>query len=83
MVLVFIVFVKVVINLPELGMLEIFRNYIHPNEQISKNFNPDIHTAKLCWQVLKVDVIQLSKKMISNELNKYPFKKYRFCSKTQ
>jgi hypothetical protein len=39
-----------------------FRNYIHPYEQISKNFNPDIHTAKLCWNVLKVAMIQLSKK---------------------
>lgn len=43
-------------------VLRDFRNYIHPYEQISKNFNPDIHTAKLCWQVLKVAVIQLSKK---------------------
>jgi hypothetical protein len=39
-----------------------FRNYIHPYEQINKNFNPDIHTAKLCWNVLKVAMIQLSKK---------------------
>ncbi|MFN4027512.1 MAG: hypothetical protein ACK4IZ_08715 [Flavobacterium sp.] len=39
-----------------------FRNYIHPYEQVSSGFNPDIHTAKLCWNVLKVAMIQLSKK---------------------
>lgn len=39
-----------------------FRNYIHPYEQMSSGFNPDIHTAKLCWNVLKVVMIQLSKK---------------------
>ena len=43
-------------------VLRDFRNYIHPFEQMSKNFNPDIHTAKLCWNVLKVALIQLSKK---------------------
>ena len=39
-----------------------FRNYIHPFEQMSTGFNPDINTAKLCWNVLKVAMIQLSKK---------------------
>jgi hypothetical protein len=39
-----------------------FRNYIHPFEQMSSGFNSDIHTAKLCWNVLKVAMIQLSKK---------------------
>jgi hypothetical protein len=39
-----------------------FRNYIHPYEQMSSGFNPDIHTAKLCWNVLKVAMMQLSKK---------------------
>lgn len=39
-----------------------FRNYIHPYEQMSSGFNPDIHTAKLCWNVLKVAMIQLAKK---------------------
>lgn len=39
-----------------------FRNYIHPFEQMSTGFNPDIYTAKLCWNVLKVAMIQLSKK---------------------
>jgi len=41
-----------------------FRNYIHPFEQMSTGFNPDIHTAKLCWNVLKVAMIQLSKKQL-------------------
>jgi hypothetical protein len=30
-----------------------FRNYIHPYEQMSSGFNPDNHTAKVCFQVLK------------------------------
>jgi len=38
-----------------------FRNYIHPYNQMSSNFNPDEHTAKICWQVLQAAIIQLSK----------------------
>ena len=38
-----------------------FRNYIHPYEQMSSNFNPDEHTAKICWQVLQTAIIQLSR----------------------
>jgi hypothetical protein len=38
-----------------------FRNYIHPYEQMASNFNPDEHTAKICWQVLQTAIIQLSK----------------------
>ncbi len=30
-----------------------FRNYIHPYQQMSSGFDPDFHTAKICWQVLK------------------------------
>ncbi len=30
-----------------------FRNYIHPYEQILSGFTPDQHTAKVCFQVLK------------------------------
>ena len=30
-----------------------FRNFIHPNEQIRLGFNPDEHTAKLCFHVLR------------------------------
>jgi hypothetical protein len=44
-------------------ILRDFRNYIHPYEQISSRFNPDLHTAKICWQVLKVAIIQISKKV--------------------
>lgn len=39
-----------------------FRNYIHPYEQMSSRFNPDTYTAKICWQVLKAVVNQLSKR---------------------
>jgi hypothetical protein len=38
-----------------------FRNYIHPYQQLSSNFNPNDHTAKICWQVLQAAITQLSK----------------------
>jgi hypothetical protein len=38
-----------------------FSNYIHPYQQVASNFNPDEQTAKICWQVLQVAIIQLSK----------------------
>lgn len=37
-----------------------FRNYIHPYEQMSSQFNPDQHTAKICMQVLKAAIANLS-----------------------
>ncbi|MCE3238736.1 MAG: hypothetical protein K0R24_1717 [Gammaproteobacteria bacterium] len=37
-----------------------FRNYIHPYEQVSARFNPDEHTARICWQVLKAAIFQLT-----------------------
>jgi len=43
-----------------------FRNYIHPYQQMSSRFNPDIHTAKISWQVLKVALFQLSKNKIGS-----------------
>jgi len=39
-----------------------FRNYIHPYEQASCNFSPSEHTAKICWQVLKLAILQISDK---------------------
>jgi len=41
-----------------------FRNYIHPYEQMSSGFNPDKHTAQICWQVLKAAIYQLSENII-------------------
>jgi hypothetical protein len=38
-----------------------FRNYIHPYQQANSGFNPDEHTAKICWQVLKAAISDLSK----------------------
>lgn len=38
-----------------------FRNYIHPYQQVASNFSPDIHTAKISWQVLKAAIHQLTK----------------------
>ena len=37
-----------------------FRNYIHPYEQVSSKFDPDDQTAKICWQVLKAAIFQLT-----------------------
>ena len=30
-----------------------FRNYIHPYQQVGSGFSPDMHTARVCFQVLK------------------------------
>lgn len=38
-----------------------FRNFIHPMEQVKYNFNPDIHTAKICLQVLKSVIDDINK----------------------
>jgi hypothetical protein len=38
-----------------------FRNYIHPYQQMSAKFDPDEHTAKICWQVLQAAITQLSR----------------------
>lgn len=38
-----------------------FRNYIHPYQQMSSRFNPDVHTARICSQVLQASIAQLSK----------------------
>lgn len=40
-----------------------FRNYIHPYEHMISGFNPDKHTAKISWQVLKAAIFQLEKQM--------------------
>ena len=42
-------------------VLRDFRNYMHPYEQMSSGFDPDEHTAKICWQVLQAAIIQLSR----------------------
>lgn len=38
-----------------------FRNYIHPYEQMASHFDPDQHTAEICWKVLQAAISQLSK----------------------
>lgn len=43
-----------------------FRNYIHPYEQMSSNFQPDKYTAQICWQVLKAGIYQLSKNRVNH-----------------
>lgn len=40
-------------------VLRDFRNYIHPYEQLTSEFNPDEHTALICWQVLKAAIFQI------------------------
>jgi len=42
-----------------------FRNYIHPYEQVSSRFNPNEHTARISWQVLKAALFQLSQQTIT------------------
>ena len=37
-----------------------FRNYIHPYQQMSENFSPDENTAKICFQVLKAALFQIT-----------------------
>lgn len=39
--------------------LKDFRNYIHPYQQLSSGFNPDEHTSKISWQVLKAAICQI------------------------
>lgn len=38
-----------------------FRNYIHPYAQMASRFNPDAHTAQICYQVLRAAIFDLSK----------------------
>jgi hypothetical protein len=38
-----------------------FRNYIHPYQQMSSGFTPDIDTAKISWQVLQAAISDLTK----------------------
>ncbi len=43
-----------------------FRNYIHPYEQMTSGFNPDHHTAEICWKVLQAAIAQLSKSLANS-----------------
>ncbi|TGL13509.1 hypothetical protein [Leptospira meyeri] len=36
-----------------------FRNYIHPRAQAAQKFDPDMHTAKISWQVLQAAIANL------------------------
>ena len=44
-----------------------FRNYIHPYQQMNTRFNPDKHTAKISWQVLRAALFQLSNNKINRD----------------
>jgi len=37
-----------------------FRNYIHPYEQMDSGFKPALHTAKVCFQVLKAALASIA-----------------------
>jgi hypothetical protein len=39
-----------------------FRNYIHPYEQWVSKFDPDGHTAEICWQVFKAAIHDIKSK---------------------
>ena len=41
-------------------VLRDFRNYIHPYQQLSERFWPDENTAKICMQVMKGALLQIS-----------------------
>jgi len=41
-------------------VLKSFRNYIHPYEQMSSQFSPDLNTAKICFQVLRAAIVQIT-----------------------
>ena len=45
-----------------------FRNYIHPYQQVNQEFNPDDHTAKICFQVLKAAIDQINEKISNTRL---------------
>lgn len=36
-----------------------FRNYVHPYEQVSQNFPPDLSTARLCFQTMKESILHI------------------------
>lgn len=40
--------------------LRSFRNFIHPFEQAQSGFNPDQHTARISWQVLRAAIADLT-----------------------
>ena len=40
-------------------VLQNFRNYIHPYQQLHEKFSPNIDTAKLCVQVVKIAINQI------------------------
>lgn len=42
-----------------------FRNYIHPYEQVSKQFDPDMATARLCFQTMKETIIHIQQHLQS------------------
>ena len=44
-----------------------FRNYIHPYEQMVTKFNPNKHTAKISWQVLKAAIFQIGNAVQQNK----------------
>jgi len=43
-------------------VLREFRNYIHPYQQMTSSFDPDEHTARICWQVLRAAIAELGMK---------------------
>jgi hypothetical protein len=45
-----------------------FRNYVHPFEQMNTGFNPTMHTAKICLQVLKVAIHQINENIRCNSV---------------
>lgn len=40
-----------------------FRNYIHPYEQLANRFDPDMATARLCFQTMKETILHLQQQL--------------------
>lgn len=67
-------FIDVANNIGILGLdvkkfshsLRDFRNYIHPYQQMSSGFSPDIDTAKISWQVLQAAISDLINNKITS-----------------
>jgi len=50
-------------------VLQNFRNYIHPYQQLHEKFSPNIDTAKLCVQVIKIAINQIGDLKNNNRTN--------------
>ncbi len=61
------------LNIKEyVNFLREFRNCIHPLEQFTKNFDPDIQIVKINFQVLKAAITSLAEHLHNKNINQLP-----------